>query len=126
MFYTEVAMLLPGLTTDLRVAREVYDFRVDEGGRILSDDNLGRPLAVPEVLTRWSHNRLAARQLLDYCAEERGWRWRLERDADLSLATIWVNGRPYSHMAATEALAICGAALAAAAADTRAIHEQAA
>ena len=70
-------MLLPGLLTDLRVAREVYDFAVDATGRILSDDNLGRPVAVPETLTRWSHNRLAARQLLDFCAEERGWRWRL-------------------------------------------------
>ena len=119
-------MLLPGLTTDLRVAREVYDFTVDEGGRILSDDNLGRPVAVPEVLTRWSQNRLAARQLLDYCAEERGWRWRLEREGGLTIATIWVDGWPYSHTASAEALAICGAALAAAAADTRAIHKQAA
>ena len=119
-------MLLPGLTTDLRVAREVYDFTVDATGRILSDDNLGRPVAVPEVLTRWSQNRLAARQLLDYCAEERGWRWRLERHAGRFIATFWVDGQPYRHHASAEALAICGAALAAAAADTRAIHEQAA
>lgn len=119
-------MLLPGLLTDLRVAREVYDFTVDATGRVLSDDNLGRPVAVPETLTRWSQNRLAARQLLDYCAEERGWPWRLERDTGTSIATFWVDGQPYSHTASTEALAICGAALAAAAADTFAIREQAA
>jgi hypothetical protein len=119
-------MLLPGLLTDLRVAREVYDFSVDATGRILSDDNLGRPVAVPEALTRWSHNRLAARQLLDYCAEERGWFWCLERDSAGYRVTFWVHGRPYSHRAGVEALAICGAALAAAAADTVAIHEQAA
>ena len=87
-------MLLPGFTTDLRVAREVYDFTVDVAGRILSDDNLGRPVAVPEVLTRWSHNRLAARQLLDYCADERGWFWCLERDGAGYRMTFWVQVGP--------------------------------
>ena len=72
--------LHPGLVTDLRIAREVYGFVVDDRGRILSADNLGQPELVPEVLPRWSQYGLAARQLLDFCMEEYHWPWRLEWD----------------------------------------------
>ena len=113
-----MASLEAGLALDIRIAREFFGWTVDDAARIVQADGFkGEEELWREVVPRFSQLRLAAWQIIDHARKEKRWGYRLEGKGNVFQATFWVppHNTPFRAHARTEALAICTAALHAAA-----------